>query len=137
MKMVALPRGKQRAIHGPAVNVPTDFHPLCDLLPRLPSQAQVVPMKLKRKLCYKGHYMYQYVRPAKVIAALEWLKINNPLYRTMQVNSDWQQDAAQDDAELWDALSSQHSHQPSQQVAVQATLDTPAMNCELNTILIH
>ena len=54
MKMVALPCGRQRAIHGPAVNVPTDLHPVCNLLPRLPSQAQVVPMKLKRKLCYKG-----------------------------------------------------------------------------------
>ena len=57
MKMVALPCGKQRAIHGPAVNIPTDLTPVCTLLPRLPSQAQMVPMKLKRKLCYKGHYM--------------------------------------------------------------------------------
>ena len=80
MKMVALPCGKQRAIHGPAVNVPTDLHPVCDLLPRLPSQVQLVPMKLKRRLCYKGHYMYEYVRPGKVMAALEWLKANNPLY---------------------------------------------------------
>ena len=37
MKMVALPCGKQRAIHGPAVNVPTDLTPVCTLLPRLPS----------------------------------------------------------------------------------------------------
>ena len=71
MKMVALLCGKQRAIHGPAVNVPTDFTPVCTLLPRLSSQAQIVPMKLKRKLCYKGHYMYQYVRPVKVLAALK------------------------------------------------------------------
>ena len=49
MKMVALPCGKQRAIHGPAVNVPADLTPVCSLLPRL-------PMKLKRKLCYKGHF---------------------------------------------------------------------------------
>lgn len=60
MKMIALPCGKQRAIHGPAGNVPTDLHPVCDLLPRIPSQAQLVPMKLKRELCYKGHYMYEY-----------------------------------------------------------------------------
>ena len=39
MKMVALPCGKHKAIHGQAVNVPTDLHPVCDLLPRLPSQA--------------------------------------------------------------------------------------------------
>lgn len=71
MKMVALPCGKQRAIHGPAVNVPTDLTPVCTLLPRLPSQTQMVPMKLKRKLCYKGHYMYQYIRPAKVLTAVE------------------------------------------------------------------
>ena len=53
MKMVALPCGKQRTIHGPAINVPTDLTPVCTLLPRLPSQTQMVPMKLKRKLCYK------------------------------------------------------------------------------------
>ena len=29
MKMVALPCGKQRAIHGPAVNIPTDLTPVC------------------------------------------------------------------------------------------------------------
>ena len=79
MKMVALPCGKQRAIHGPAVNVPTDLTPVhvCTLLPRLSSQAQMIPIKLKRKLCYKGHYMYQYIRPAKVLVALQWLKSNN------------------------------------------------------------
>ena len=35
MKMVALPSGKQRSIHGPAVNVPAT---VCNILPRLPSQ---------------------------------------------------------------------------------------------------
>ena len=29
--MVALPCGKQRAVHGPAVNVPTDLTPVCTL----------------------------------------------------------------------------------------------------------
>lgn len=50
MKMVALSSGKQRAIHGPAVNVPIDLQPIYSLLPRLPLQAQMVPMKLKREL---------------------------------------------------------------------------------------
>ena len=87
MKMVVLPCGKQRAIHGAAVNVPADLHPVCDLLPQLPSQTQLVPMKLKRKLCHKGHYMYEYVRLDKVMADLEWLKANNPLYVSVDVNS--------------------------------------------------
>ena len=107
MKMVALPCGKQRAIHGPAVNVPTDLHPVCELLPRLPSQAQLVPMKLKRKLCYKRHYMYEYVQPTKIMVALEWLKANNPLYADVDVNLSWEEDAAQDDSELWEAVFSQ------------------------------
>ena len=111
MKMMALPCGKQKAIHGPAVNVPTDLHPVCDLLPRLPSQAQIVPMKLKRRLCYKGHYMYEYVRPDKVLAALEWLKNNNPFYKDVNIDQQWVGNAALDDSELWEAISSQQSGQ--------------------------
>lgn len=135
MKMVALPCGKQRAIHGPAVNVPTDLHPVCTLLPRLPSQTQVVPMKLKRKLCYKGHYMYDYVRPVKVLAALEWLKAKNPLYQEVQINCDWQEDAAQDDTELWEAFSSQHCHLPTQVASTnlkEAGTDLVTENCKFN-----
>ena len=32
MKMVALPSGKQRSIHGPAVNVPSKVDTICDTL---------------------------------------------------------------------------------------------------------
>ena len=38
MKMVALPCGKQRSIHGPAVNVPSKVDTICNILPILPSQ---------------------------------------------------------------------------------------------------
>ena len=43
MKMVALPSGKQRSIHGPAVNVPSKVGTICYVLPRLPSQTELVP----------------------------------------------------------------------------------------------
>ena len=79
MKMVALPSGKQRCIHGPAVNVPSKLDNVCTLLPRMPSEASMIPLKLKCKLHYKGHYMYNYVRPDKVMTALKWLKLNNPM----------------------------------------------------------
>ena len=102
---------KQHAIRGPAINVPNDLTPVCTHLPTLPSQTQMVLMKLKRKLCYKGHYMYQYIRPAKVLAALLWLKSNNPLCRDMEIN-DGLSDAAVDDAELWEALSAEHYPPP-------------------------
>ena len=44
--------------------------------------------------------MFQYVRPARVLAALQWLKLNNPLYKHIEINNDWTSNAEQDDA-LW------------------------------------
>ncbi len=43
MKMVALPSGKQRCIHGPAVNVPSKLDNVCTVLPRLPFQSECCP----------------------------------------------------------------------------------------------
>ena len=63
MKLVALPSGKQQSIHGPAVNVPSKVDTICDVLPRLPSQTEIVQLKLKRKVAYRGHYMYDYLTP--------------------------------------------------------------------------
>ena len=79
MKMVAFPSGKQRSIHGPAVNVPSKVDTICNVLPRLPCQTELVPIKLKRKLSYRGHYMYDYITPQKPINALQFLKGNNSL----------------------------------------------------------
>ena len=72
--MVSLPVGKQKSIHGPAVNVPSKLDTLCNELPRLPSQSELIPLKLKRKLSYKGHYLYDYVTPERLINALRYLK---------------------------------------------------------------
>ena len=92
MKMVALPSGKQRCIHEPAVNVPSKLENVCTLLPRMPSEASMIPLKLKRKLHYKGHYMYDYVRPDKVMTALKWLKENNHMYYDIDINYCWNTD---------------------------------------------
>lgn len=40
MKVLALPRGKQRAIHGCIINVPVNPEETCSILPRLPSSSQ-------------------------------------------------------------------------------------------------
>ena len=86
MKMVALPTGKQRSIHGPAVNVPSKVDTICEVLPRLPSQTEMVPLKLKRKVAYRGHYMYDFVTPQKPLDALRFLKAHNPLYCDIEIN---------------------------------------------------
>ena len=100
MKMVALPSGKQRCIHGPAVNVPSNVDRVCTMLPRLPSECELVPLKLKRKLSYKGHYLYDYVSPQKLINALKWLKANNPLYADVDIADDWVENAIADNEDL-------------------------------------
>ena len=89
MKLLALPSGKQRCIHGPAVNVPSKVDNVCTLLPRLTTEAELIPLKLKRKLRYKGHYMYDFVRPDKIMIALRWLKESNSLYSNVDINDSW------------------------------------------------
>lgn len=63
--------------------------------------------------------MFQYVRPTKVLAALEWLKVNNPLYQNVQINVNWEQHVCQDDTDLWEALTSEYSPRPSQEHSQQ------------------
>ena len=40
----------------------------------------------------------QYVWPSKLLAALQWLKWNNPLYKGIEIEEKWDCDAAIDDA---------------------------------------
>ena len=102
--MVALPSGKQRCIHGPAVNVPSKLDSVCTVLPRLPSQSELIPLKLKRKLAYKGHYLYDYVTTEKILNALKWLKVHNPLYVSVEINEEWAGNAESNDHELYRSL---------------------------------
>ena len=55
----------------------------------LDSQSELIPLKLKRKLSYKRHYMYDYVTPEKILNALRWLKLHNPLYANVEINEQW------------------------------------------------
>ncbi len=89
MKLGALPRGRQYRMQGPVVNVPSKIESICQLLPRLPNDAMLVPIKLKRRLCYKGHYLYDSIRPHVVLEWLKWLKENNPHYTDVNINIDW------------------------------------------------
>ena len=110
VKMIALPSGRQHGIHGPAVNVPAKLDFICTQLPRLPSETQLVPMKLKRRLKYKSHYMYDYVRPEKVLSALRWLKANNEHYAEIVINDKWLEDSTSDDPDLWNAMTKTDKH---------------------------
>ena len=47
---------------------------------------QLHPLKLKRKLEYKGYYMYDVVRKDKILGALAWLKLNNRYYARVEID---------------------------------------------------
>ena len=83
MKLVALPAGKHRKIIGPVVNIRSKLDTICNLLP---SDSEILLLEFKRKVCYKGHYIYGHVSPQKLRNALAWIKLNNPLYENVIVN---------------------------------------------------
>ena len=106
MKLLGLPRGKQKAIHGCVVNVPVEPEQAVAVLPRVPSPDTVIPVRLKRKIQYRGHVLMQNIRPQKIRDALSLLKygLSNPLYDDVVVNEDWESSSRAADSNLWDAL---------------------------------
>ena len=84
MKVVALPKGGQKAIHGPVVCVPSNMRKTTSL-PRGEDSDLILRVKLKRKLSYKGYYEYQFVNTSNVQTALEYLKRNNRWYSSIEM----------------------------------------------------
>lgn len=108
MKILALPRGKQKAVHGCVVNVPVNPEETCSILPRLPSSSSCITVKLKRKIEYRGHVIVQSIRPLKIMESLQHLKNEqkNPHYQDIIINDNWPEDSSEDNPQLWEALTS-------------------------------
>ena len=106
MKILALPRGKQKAVHGCVVNVPIEPEQLVSILPRVPFSETFITVRVKRKLMYRGHVFSQTIRPDKIRTALRILKydLHNPLYEDVLLNENWIQESCEHDQDLWDSL---------------------------------
>ena len=81
--------GGHYKVSGPPVNVPTTLDQVINMLPHMPNQLQLYPIKLKRKLEYKSHYMYDVIHKDHVIAAITWLKEHNNHYKDIEINENW------------------------------------------------
>ncbi|XP_052690977.1 uncharacterized protein LOC128168860 [Crassostrea angulata] len=88
MKVMALPQGGQRNVHGPVVCVPSNLKKTTSL-PLNVDDNLLLRVKLKRKLSYKGYFEYQFVTPRHIKAALDFLKENNKWYQDVSINSNW------------------------------------------------
>ena len=84
--------GSQYKIRGGCTNVPSSLDQIVEMLPRMSSEVQFHPMKLKKKMSYKSSYMYNFIRKDVVIGAIKWLKENNQLYNEIQINDSWADD---------------------------------------------
>ena len=60
----------------------------------MPSDLQLPPVKLKHKLEYKSHYMYDMICRDHVMSAITWLKAHKSHYRDIKLNEDWYSDIA-------------------------------------------
>ena len=58
----------------------------------MPSELQLHPKKLKHKLQYKSHYMYDMIHRDHVISAITWLKDHISYYADIQLNDNWYND---------------------------------------------
>ena len=85
-KIVVMPKGQFRKIKGPICNVPIESEAICNVLPQGVDSNGLILVKLKRKLCYRGHVLFQSVRPDVVKEALNYLKQNNFLYNDIEIN---------------------------------------------------
>ena len=66
----------------------------------MPSDLQLHPVKLKHKLEYKTHYMYDMICRDHVMSAITWLKEHNSHYENIKLNEHWYSDIAAGDFSL-------------------------------------
>ena len=78
MKIVTLPKGLQKGIHGPVVCVPSNVSKVTNILPRYVNDDTLLKVKLKRKMEYRDHHLFQRISVSRMRAALDYLKVTSP-----------------------------------------------------------
>ena len=83
--MVLLPKSRMAAGKGRMIAIPISAQDIMNSLkqmPRMPTEAGLVPVKLKRKKVYKGAERKEQIRPEVVFEALRYLrKAGHPFYQ--------------------------------------------------------
>ncbi|XP_055056177.2 uncharacterized protein [Misgurnus anguillicaudatus] len=85
-KIIALPKGQQRAVQGAVVCVPSDMEKTVNCLPRPSSESQLLQVKLKRHIKFKGYQHFHTVNMHNVLAALLKLKEIHSEYKDISIS---------------------------------------------------
>lgn len=70
----------QKGLKGAVVNIPIDINTNVSIIPRNVDDHHTIAVSLMRKMEYKRPYLYEVIRPNKVIAAAKYLSLT-PLYQ--------------------------------------------------------
>ena len=95
MKIFHLPKSRWSAVKDKTVNVPIQDDAVLQTVsnfPRMPCEAGIIPVKLKRKTTYKQHHVQQYIRPNVLQEALTALKnTGNPHYQFVTTHENYEE----------------------------------------------
>ena len=82
-----MPRGEMEKISGTICNIPIDTTNVTNMLPRHADNNGLVIIKLKHKLEYHDHVLFEPVRSVFLKRILNYLKTNNHLYQDLFINT--------------------------------------------------
>ena len=86
-KITVMPQGKSLKMKCSICNIPVaEVDVNCNALPRPADSNGLLIIKLKHKLEYKSHAIFEAVRPALVVQFLEFLKLHNHLYSDIEID---------------------------------------------------
>ncbi len=85
-KIVALPKGQQRSVRGSVVCVPSEVEKTVNCLPRPNSESQLLQVKLKRHIKFRGYQHFHTVNMHNVLAALAKLKAMHSEYKDILIS---------------------------------------------------
>lgn len=91
-KIISLPKGQQKAVHGAVVCLPPEVEAALSALPRSKDEVHLPQVKLKRNIKYKGYQPCDTVNMVSVLAALSTLKKSHSEYKDISVDHNAQFD---------------------------------------------
>ena len=78
-------KGQFPKLKGMICNIPIQTESVCDTLPRLISDSNILFIKLKKKLRFRSHVFSEAVRCDFIFQLLDYLKSVNPLYKYVNI----------------------------------------------------
>ena len=86
-KVTVMRKGQSPKVKGSICNIPiSEIDNNCNSLPRPADSNGVIIVKLKTKAAYRGHVLFEPVRPRLIESLLQYLKKHNHLYRNIEID---------------------------------------------------